>query len=313
LSICPRPPSPYLSPIPRLTCPSPLSPIPVRHPLLTASAWPPLPHRLCLTASASPAPHPPPPLSAPALPCAATAWCVWAGGAWPPAPPTSPRATWWAWCWTPTRARSCSFATVRAQCARLTRWPLAVAAQWARSSEHVTVATDRSVAPVGTPSSLRVGRATLTTLHLSPSALGRAKPTTLHPFPSALGRATPRQPSCTPSSALHNLFGAGVEQGRARGIRGRLYPFISCDSEADQITLLGSYTLLLDRIPRQVCAREQECVYICVRQKALPHLHELSLSVPPCVNLCCWRPPTRARTSAHLISTISFTALLSAL
>eukprot|EP00983_Pelagomonas_calceolata_P099582 1158472-Pelagomonas_calceolata.AAC.11 len=47
--------------------------------------------------------------------------------------------------------------------------------------------------------------------------------------------------------------GACVEQGRARGIRGRLYPFISCDSETDQVTLLGSYSLLLDRIPRQVC------------------------------------------------------------
>jgi hypothetical protein len=31
----------------------------------------------------------------------------------------------------------------------------------------------------------------------------------------------------------------GVEQGRARGIRGRLYPFVSFDSEGDQITLIG--------------------------------------------------------------------------
>ena len=31
----------------------------------------------------------------------------------------------------------------------------------------------------------------------------------------------------------------GIEQGRARGIRGRLYPFVSMDSELDQITLLG--------------------------------------------------------------------------
>ncbi len=45
---------------------------------------------------------------------------------------------------------------------------------------------------------------------------------------------------------------AGVEQGRARGIRGRLFPFVSCDSEGDQITLLGSYSLLLNRIPRQL-------------------------------------------------------------
>lgn len=48
----------------------------------------------------------------------------------------------------------------------------------------------------------------------------------------------------------------GVEQGRARGIRGRLYPFVSCDSEGDQITLLGSYSLLLDRIPRQLADME---------------------------------------------------------
>jgi voltage-gated potassium channel Kch len=31
----------------------------------------------------------------------------------------------------------------------------------------------------------------------------------------------------------------GIEQGRARGIRGRLYPFVSFDSEGDQVTLLG--------------------------------------------------------------------------
>jgi hypothetical protein len=33
----------------------------------------------------------------------------------------------------------------------------------------------------------------------------------------------------------------GVEQGRARGIRGRLYPFVSFDSEGDQITLIGEH------------------------------------------------------------------------
>lgn len=47
-----------------------------------------------------------------------------------------------------------------------------------------------------------------------------------------------------------------MEQGRARGIRGRLYPFVSCDSEGDQITLLGSYSLLLNRIPRQLADME---------------------------------------------------------
>jgi hypothetical protein len=35
----------------------------------------------------------------------------------------------------------------------------------------------------------------------------------------------------------------GIEQGRARGIRGRLYPFVSMDSELDQITLLGGWLL----------------------------------------------------------------------
>jgi hypothetical protein len=35
----------------------------------------------------------------------------------------------------------------------------------------------------------------------------------------------------------------GIEQGRARGIRGRLYPFVSFDSEQDQITLLGELSV----------------------------------------------------------------------
>ncbi|KAG2432997.1 hypothetical protein HXX76_008725 [Chlamydomonas incerta] len=52
------------------------------------------------------------------------------------------------------------------------------------------------------------------------------------------------------------FFRNGVEQGRARGIRGRLYPFVSCDSEGDQITLLGSYSLLLNRIPRHLADME---------------------------------------------------------
>jgi hypothetical protein len=42
----------------------------------------------------------------------------------------------------------------------------------------------------------------------------------------------------------------GVEQGRARGIRGRLYPFVSFDSEQDQITLIGGR-------PRQAARRGQ--------------------------------------------------------
>lgn len=40
----------------------------------------------------------------------------------------------------------------------------------------------------------------------------------------------------------------GIEQGRARGIRGRLYPFVSFDSEQDQITLLGECGM-----PKAVC------------------------------------------------------------
>ena len=54
---------------------------------------------------------------------------------------------------------------------------------------------------------------------------------------------------------------AGVEQGRARGIRGRLYPFISCDSEGDQVTLLGSYSLLLDRVPRLAADMEWDTLH----------------------------------------------------
>lgn len=34
----------------------------------------------------------------------------------------------------------------------------------------------------------------------------------------------------------------GMEQGRARGIRGRLHPFVSFDSEGDQVALLGKQT-----------------------------------------------------------------------
>jgi len=72
-----------------------------------------------------------------------------------------------------------------------------------------------------------------------------------HPHMRPLGGLGPQRPAHSP---LHPWRCAGVEQGRARGIRGRLYPFVSCDSEADQVTLLGSYSLLLDRIPRQVGA-----------------------------------------------------------
>ncbi|KAF8073005.1 E3 ubiquitin-protein ligase TOM1-like [Scenedesmus sp. PABB004] len=52
----------------------------------------------------------------------------------------------------------------------------------------------------------------------------------------------------------------GIEQGRARGIRGRLYPFVSFDSEQDQITLLGSYTLPLNRTPRTLADMEWDTV-----------------------------------------------------
>lgn len=57
------------------------------------------------------------------------------------------------------------------------------------------------------------------------------------------------------------FFRNGVEQGRARGIRGRLYPFVSCDSEGDQITLLGSYSLLLSRIPRLLADMEWDTLH----------------------------------------------------
>ncbi|KAJ9531877.1 hypothetical protein QJQ45_022018 [Haematococcus lacustris] len=57
------------------------------------------------------------------------------------------------------------------------------------------------------------------------------------------------------------FFRNGQEQGRARGIRGRLYPFISCDSEGDQVTLLGSYSLLLNRTPRQLADLEWDTMH----------------------------------------------------
>lgn len=60
---------------------------------------------------------------------------------------------------------------------------------------------------------------------------------------------------------MFSVHFAGIEQGRARGIRGRLYPFVSCDSEGDQITLLGSYSLLLNRIPRQLADMEWDTLH----------------------------------------------------
>jgi len=56
------------------------------------------------------------------------------------------------------------------------------------------------------------------------------------------------------------FFRNGVEQGRARGIRGRLFPFVSCDSEADQVSLIGSYSLLMSRVPRQLADMEWDTV-----------------------------------------------------
>lgn len=64
-----------------------------------------------------------------------------------------------------------------------------------------------------------------------------------------------------PSQGEIVFFRNGVEQGRARGIRGRLYPFVSCDSEGDQITLLGSYSLLLSRIPRLLADMEWDTLH----------------------------------------------------
>lgn len=49
----------------------------------------------------------------------------------------------------------------------------------------------------------------------------------------------------------------GIEQGRARGIRGRLYPFVSMDSELDQITLLGETRWRLQ--PEAAC-----CAFACI-------------------------------------------------
>eukprot|EP00798_Chlamydomonas_sp_ICE-L_P005097 gene5097-34897_t len=57
------------------------------------------------------------------------------------------------------------------------------------------------------------------------------------------------------------FFRNGVEQGRSRGIRGRLYPFVSCDSEGDNISLVGSYSLQLNRSPRQLADMEWDTLY----------------------------------------------------
>ncbi len=89
---------------------------------------------------------------------------------------------------------------------------------------------------------------------------------------------------------------AGTEQGRARGIRGRLFPFVSCDSEGDQITLLGSYSLLLDRIPRQLAdmvskthTRGTPCCHSrattkCVVRSCTPKLRYVCVCVCVCVS-----------------------------
>lgn len=66
----------------------------------------------------------------------------------------------------------------------------------------------------------------------------------------------------------------GIEQGRARGIRGRLYPFVSFDSEHDQITLLGEAPVVLQDpvCPRTVaklhhrgssCSHQSLTLYLC--------------------------------------------------
>ena len=69
------------------------------------------------------------------------------------------------------------------------------------------------------------------------------------------------------------FFRNGIEQGRAKGIRGRLYPFVSCDSEADQVVLMGSYTLQMNRLPRQAADMEWD---------TLGHAADLELS-PNCL------------------------------
>lgn len=89
------------------------------------------------------------------------------------------------------------------------------------------------------------------------------------------------------------MYLAGVEQGRARGIRGRLYPFVSCDSEGDQVTLLGSYSLLLNRIPRQLADMEWD---------TLNHAGDIELS-----SNCL----TATKTGSASVSTVRGTILYS--
>ena len=87
------------------------------------------------------------------------------------------------------------------------------------------------------------------------------------------------------------FFRNGIEQGRARGIRGRLYPFVSCDSEADQVYLLGSYSLLMSRVPRQIADMEWD---------TMNHARDLELS-----SNCL----TASKTSSSLPSTVRGTIL----
>lgn len=55
-----------------------------------------------------------------------------------------------------------------------------------------------------------------------------------------------------------------MEQGRARGIRGRLYPFVSFDSEGDQVALLGEWHIVFLGI-LIVCIAETDMKIVLLR------------------------------------------------
>ncbi len=72
----------------------------------------------------------------------------------------------------------------------------------------------------------------------------------------------------------------GIEQGRARGIRGRLYPFVSMDSELDQITLLGACGAVRLACMAGCCMRACAPIF-CRLYSNQPPLNQPPLNQPP--------------------------------
>jgi hypothetical protein len=78
-----------------------------------------------------------------------------------------------------------------------------------------------------------------------------------------------------------------VEQGRAKGIRGRLFPFVSFDSEGDQVTLLGASC----GVSLCLCFA---CLIACLASLCLVCRHTACLAACVALVLCHTRAPVHA-------------------